>query len=158
MKAAGLFVRCTVGVAILASCASGSHRRPAVAFGTYEFIASNGKGRELRGRLVFHEETIALVPEQGRCWIDPMYPRGERIQFRCDENIEVEDFAILVDRHNPVSSSHWQGKVTQEQTESICVQYETVDGRRTCVKFDTRTYEMKVTTSRPITVKPFATS
>lgn len=134
-------------------CATGSGGASAdvVEDGVYEFQTRTGRQGDLRGRMTLVGDQISLQPDEGTCRLDTQLPSIERVRYLCDNNSEVEQLTIVVDRRNPTRRSSWAGVVTQTRTRTVCDQYANQNGRRVCVRSREERQEVRTPVGGPLT-------
>jgi tetratricopeptide (TPR) repeat protein len=155
--------RCASLVAALAalgaltSCHNGPGQQepaPGRRDGAYEFVA-HVRGVSYRGTLYVVGDTILVDSRDVTCHHDSLTASLTTMRFRCDGLSDVDDFALVVDRHRPVMYSSWTGTVQRPVSRSVCDQYVTNSaGRTVCAASHMQTEYQKETISGSLTVQP----
>lgn len=141
---------------VLSACHSNLGRQevaPVRENGAYEFVA-RVNSRSFTGVLHVVSDTLVVEAREGACYYDPASVSLTSIRYKCEGSLDVEDFVLELDRHAPVSSSHWSAATYRNVSHRVCDKYATDSvGRSTCVSSHTETERRKETITGTLTVK-----
>jgi hypothetical protein len=133
---------------VLAACHNNAGRQGAAPVrrdGAYDYVA-RVNGRPFDGVLHVVSDTLVLEPREGACYYDPASVSTTTIRYKCTGSVDADDFVLVFDRHDPVSSSYWTASTYKDVQHRVCDKYSTdSNGRSTCVTSHIET-ELRLTT------------
>jgi hypothetical protein len=121
--------------------------------GSYDYVA-HVAGGSFAGTFRVVEDTILVEASDGACWYDKSVNLPLTMQFKCEGVSDVQDFALVLDRRNPVRASRWSGTTIRTVQRTVCDRYETdAAGRRRCAASHTISEDVKVGVGGPLSVQ-----